>query len=238
MRISPDSVVFFQWGFISLNATIVFTWCVMGLMVLGSWLITRRLSPTTRLSRWQNLIEVLVTGMRNEIHEITGQVPGRYLPFVGTLFLFIAVSNLLSIVPGYEPPTGSLSTTAALAGCVFVAVPVYGITQKGLSYFAQYIKPSVFMLPFNIMGELSRTLALAVRLFGNIMSGTMIVAILLAIAPLIFPIVMQALGLLTGLIQAYIFAILAMVYIAAATRAQRQEGQANQQAEKGDLSNG
>ncbi len=238
MRISPDAMVFFQWGPISLNATIVFTWCVMGLMVLGSWLITRRLSPTTRLSRWQNLIEVLVTGIRNEIHEITGQVPDRYLPFVGTLFLFIAVSNLLSIVPGYEPPTGSLSTTAALAGCVFVAIPIYGITQKGLSYFAQYIKPSVFMLPFNIMGELSRTLALAVRLFGNIMSGTMIVAILLAIAPLIFPIVMQALGLLTGLIQAYIFAILAMVYIAAATRTRRQEGQTNQQAKKGDLSDG
>ncbi len=238
MRISPDAIVICQWGSISLNATIVFTWCVMGLMVLGSWLITRRLSVETRLSRWQNLIEVLVTGMRDEIREISGQVPGRYLPFVGTLFLFIAVSNLLSIVPGYEPPTGSLSTTAALAGCVFVAVPIYGITQKGLSYFGQYIKPSVFMLPFNIMGELSRTLALAVRLFGNVMSGTMIVAILLGLAPLVFPIVMQALGLLTGLIQAYIFAILAMVYIAAATRARRQEGQANQQAEKGDMSDG
>lgn len=218
MRISPDAIVFFQWGPVSLNATIVFTWFVMALMVLGSWLVTRRLSPETRLSRWQNLLEVLVTGIRDEIREISGQAPGQYLPFVGTLFLFVAVSNLLSIVPGYEPPTGSLSTTAALAACVFVAVPLYGISQKGFSYFAQYIKPSVFMLPFNIMGELSRTLALAVRLFGNVMSGTMIVAILLAITPLIFPIVMQALGLLTGLIQAYIFAILAMVYIAAATR--------------------
>lgn len=229
MRISPDAIVFFQWGPVSLNATIVFTWFVMALMVLGSWLVTRRLSAETRLSRWQNLLEVLVAGIRDEIREISGQAPGQYLPFVGTLFLFIAVSNLLSIVPGYEPPTGSLSTTAALAACVFVAVPVYGISQKGISYFAQYIKPSVFMLPFNIMGELSRTLALAVRLFGNVMSGTMIAAILLAITPLIFPIVMQALGLLTGLIQAYIFAILAMVYIAAATRAQRQEKPASQE---------
>ena len=236
MRISPDAMVFFQWGPISLNATILFTWAVMALMVLGSWLVTRRLSAEPRLTRWQNLMEVLVGGMRDEIREISGQVPGRYLPFVGTLFLFIAVSNLLSMVPAYEPPTGSLSTTAALAGCVFVAVPIYGITEKGFSYFAQYIRPSVFMLPFNIMGELSRTLALAVRLFGNIMSGTMIVGILLAIAPLIFPIVMQALGLLTGLIQAYIFAILAMVYISAASRARRQEGQTNQQSEKGDLS--
>ena len=238
MRITPDAVVFFQWGPISLNATILFTWCVMGLMALGSWLITRRLSAETRLSRWQNLIEVLVTGMRDEIREITGQAPGRYLSFAGTLFLFIAVSNLLSIVPGYEPPTGSLSTTAALAGCVFVAVPLYGIARHGLSYFGQYTKPSVFMLPFNIMGELSRTLALAVRLFGNVMSGTMIVAILLALTPLVFPIIMHAFGLLIGLIQAYIFAILAMVYIAAATRVQRRNGEAKQQRKKGDLSDG
>lgn len=238
MRISPDAIVFFQWGPVSLNATIVFTWFVMALMVLGSWLVTRRLSAETRLSRWQNLLEVLVAGIRDEIREISGQAPARYLPFVGTLFLFVAVSNLLSIVPGYEPPTGSLSTTAALAACVFVAVPLYGISQKGFSYFAQYVRPSVFMLPFNIMGELSRTLALAVRLFGNVMSGTMIVAILLAITPLVFPIVMQALGLLTGLIQAYIFAILAMVYIAAATRAQRQEKPANQQVKKGAWTNG
>jgi len=234
MRISPDTFVLFRWGPIVLNATIISTWAVMALMVLGSKLVTRGLTTETRFSRWQNLMEVLVTGMREQIREISGQDPREYLPFVGTLFLFVAVCNLLSIVPGYEAPTGSLSTTAALAVCVFVAVPLYGIAHRGLSYFAQYIKPSVFMLPFNIMGELSRTLALAVRLFGNVMSGTMIVGILLAVTPLIFPIVMQALGLLTGLIQAYIFAILAMVYIAAATRVQQREGQTDQQDEKGE----
>lgn len=234
MRISPDTFVLFRWGPIVLNATIISTWAVMALMVLGSKLVTRGLTTETRFSRWQNLMEVLVTGIREQIREISGQDPGEYLPFVGTLFLFVAVCNLLSIVPGYEAPTGSLSTTAALAACVFVAVPLYGIAHRGLSYFAQYIKPSVFMLPFNIMGELSRTLALAVRLFGNVMSGTMIVGILLAITPLIFPIVMQALGLLTGLIQAYIFAILAMVYIAAATRVQQREGQTDRQGEKGE----
>jgi len=190
----------------------------MALMAVGSWLVTRKLSSTTRLSRWQNLLEVLVSGIRDEIHQNSGQDPGRYLSFVGTLFLFIAVSNLLSIIPGYMPPTGSLSTTAALALCVFIAVPLYGIAQKGLSYFKQYAKPSVFVLPFNIIGEISRTIALAMRLFGNIMSGTIIAAILLSIAPLIFPVVMQAFGLLIGLIQAYIFAILAMVYIAAGSR--------------------
>ena len=220
MHITPDSIILFQLGPVSLNATILFTWCIMALMTVGSWLVTRKLSSATRLSRWQNLLEVLVTGIRDEIREISGQDPGRYLSFVGTLFLFIAVSNLLSIIPGYNPPTGSLSTTAALAVCVFIAVPIYGITQKGLSYFKQYTKPSVLMLPFNIIGEISRTIALAMRLFGNIMSGTIIAAILLSITPLIFPVVMQAFGLLIGLIQAYIFAILAMVYIAAGARVQ------------------
>jgi F-type H+-transporting ATPase subunit a len=212
MHITPDSIILFQLGPVSLNATILFTWCIMALMTVGSWLVTRKLSSATQMSRWQNLLEVLVTSIRDEIREISGQDPGRYLPFVGTLFLFIAVSNLLSIIPGYKPPTGSLSTTAALA------VPLYGVTQKGLSYFKQYTKPSLLMLPFNIIGEVSRTIALAMRLFGNIMSGTIIAAILLSIAPLIFPVIMQALGLLIGLIQAYIFAILAMVYIAAGSR--------------------
>jgi F-type H+-transporting ATPase subunit a len=221
-----------------LNATIVFTWAVMALLVVGSRIVTHKLTSETQLSGWQNLMEVLVTGMRDQIRDISRQDPGEYLPFVGTLFLFIAVCNILGVVPGFEPPTGSLSTTAALAACVFVAVPLYGIAQKGLSYFGQYIKPSVFMLPFNIMGELSRTLALAVRLFGNVMSGSMLAAILLAVAPLVFPILMQALGLLTGLIQAYIFAILAMVYIAAATRVRQEQGQADQQEKKGDLSDG
>jgi F-type H+-transporting ATPase subunit a len=246
-EISADAVKIWQWGVISLNATILYTWIVMALLTLVSWLVTRKLSSGPKLSRWQNLLEVVVANMRNQIREVSQQEPDRYLPFVGTLFLFIAISNLLSIVPGYIPPTGSLSTAAALAICVFVAVPVYGIVDQGLvGYLKRYVKPTVFMLPFHVMGELSRTLALAVRLFGNIMSGTKIIAILLAIVPLFFPILMRALGLLTGLIQAYIFAILAMVYIASGTRAHEgkeektteQEtgeiGQSNEHREKGD----
>jgi F-type H+-transporting ATPase subunit a len=173
--------------------------------------------------RWQNLLEILVAGIRDQIRDISHQDPVRYVPLVGTLFLFIGLSNLLAIVPGYVPPTASLSTTAALAICVFVAVPLYGILVAGpMDYLRQYARPTIFMLPFNVMGELSRTLALAVRLFGNMMSGTKIAAIFLALAPLFFPIVMQALGLLTGLIQAYIFAVLAMVYIASATQAHQE----------------
>jgi F-type H+-transporting ATPase subunit a len=221
--ITPDQVVFWQWGFAHLNLTIAATWAVMALMLLGAWLITRRISSGLPLSRWENLLEILVKGMENEIREVSRQRPRPYLPFVGTLFLFILVSNILNVVPGFTPPTASLSTTAALAVCVFVAVPAYGIRSSGLSeYLKQYVRPTVIMLPFNVMGELSRTLALAVRLFGNLMSAGKIVAILLALTPFVFPVVMNALGLLTGVIQAYIFAILAMVYIASGTRA-RQE---------------
>ena len=224
MTINPDEIVFFQWGWFKINSTVFFTWLVIFLLTFGSWLVTRKLSSEGELSRWQNLLEVLINGINDQIREVSQQEPGPYLPFVGTLFIFIAFSNILAIVPGYTPPTSSLSTTAALAICVFIAVPVFGITRQGIvNYLRQYLQPTFFMLPFNLIGELSRTLALAVRLYGNMMSGTIIVAILLTITPLIFPVVMQALGLLTGLIQAYIFAILAMVYIASASRAHEEK---------------
>jgi F-type H+-transporting ATPase subunit a len=225
MQITTDHWILLQFGPIAINATIGFTWLVMAILTLTSWLVTRRLSTDTDPSRWQVMLEVLVGGLRDQIAEVARRDPGIYLPFVGTLFLFIAAANLLAVVPGYQPPTGSLSTAAAFALCVFIAVPAYGIADSGLGgYLQRYLQPTVFMLPFNIIGELSRTLALAIRLYGNIMSGTVIVGILIGIAPFVFPIVMQLLGLLTGLIQAYIFAVLATVYIAAATREpQKQE---------------
>ena len=224
MTISPDALVVWQWGPLAINATLLFTWLVMGLLTLTAWLVTRRLSSETTLSRWQNLLEILVTGINDQIRQVSHQEPGRYLPFVGTLFLFIAVSNLLNVVPGYRAPTGSLSTTTALAICVFVAVPLFGIAREGAgAYLRHYLRPSWLMLPFNVIGEISRTVALAVRLYGNIMSGTVIVAILLSLTPYFFPVVMQLLGLLTGMIQAYIFAVLAMVYIASASAVQHDK---------------
>ncbi len=219
MRLSADELVFWRHGFIKVNATIAYTWGLMILMALGAKLITRNLSKDLKRSRWQNLLEILVTAIGKQIGEIGLRDPGKYLGFLGTLFLFIAMANICTILPGYEPPTGSLSTTAALALCVFVAVPYYGITDRGLGgYLKSYLEPTPIMLPLNIISELSRTLAMAVRLFGNMMSGAMIIAILLTITPFLFPIVMTALGLLTGMVQAYIFSILAAVYIAAATR--------------------
>ena len=219
MHLSPDEIVFWQYGFFRLNATIVYTWGLMFVLAVGSMLVTRKLSKGLQRSRWQNLLEIIVTGIEKQIREVGLSRPEKYLGFLGSLFLFVAMASLFTIVPGYEPPTGSLSTTAALAICVFVAVPMFGIEKSGVGeYLKAYLRPTVIMLPFNIISELSRTLALAVRLFGNMMSGTMILAILLTITPFIFPIVMSALGLLTGMVQAYIFSILATVYIAAATR--------------------
>ena len=226
MTISPDEIILWQYGPLHVNATMLFTWLVMLLLALGSWLVTRRLTSGPQISRWQNLLEVVVQGMRDQIREVSRQEPGEYLPFIGTLFLFIALSNLLSVVPGFRPPTGSLSTTTALATCVFVAVPLFAVTREGVgTYLKQYVRPTPLMLPFNVIGEVSRTVALAVRLYGNIMSGTIIAGILLSLAPFFFPILMQLLGLVTGLIQAYIFAVLAMVYIASAASVHGRRGE-------------
>jgi F-type H+-transporting ATPase subunit a len=219
MQLTPDDVIVWRLGPCKVNETIATTWVLMLVLVVGSRLITRGLSTDATISRWQNLLEIIVENLRSQIHDIGLPHAETYLPFIGTLFLFIAVSNLCTIVPGYDPPTGSLSTTAALALCVFVAVPAFGIAESGVrAYLKSYLQPNLLMLPLNVLSELSRTLALAVRLFGNIMSGTMILAILVSVVPLIFPIFMTALGLLTGMVQAYIFAVLATVYIAAATR--------------------
>jgi F-type H+-transporting ATPase subunit a len=219
LRLTPDDLVFWRHGFFELNSTIVTTWALMLVMAFGSWLITRKLATEGHISRWQGFLEIVVTAIQKQIEEVGLRHPEKYLGFLGTLFLFIALANLCAIIPGYQAPTGSLSTTAALAISVLVAVPVFGIEEQGLGrYLASYLKPTWIMLPFNMISELSRTFALAMRLFGNIMSGTMIVAILLTITPFFFPIFMDLLGLLTGMVQAYIFSILATVYVAAATR--------------------
>ena len=223
-QISPDQVVFFQWRWIVINATLVYTWLVMALLVVGSLLITRCLSPERSLSRWQHLLEAVLGGVRSELREISRDNADQYFAFIGTLFLFILTSNLLTVVPGYVAPTSSLTTTAALAILVFLAVPLFGIAKLGvIEYLKEYFRPNVIFFPFHVMGEFSRTLALAVRLFGNLMSHEKVITILLAVTPLFFPVVMQALGLLIGLIQAYIFSVLAMVYIASASQAHQEK---------------
>jgi F-type H+-transporting ATPase subunit a len=218
VNLSSDQQIFWQRGFLQVNGTIVTTWVMMAAMTLAAKLITRKLVSVGDISRWQSALEIIVTGLKSQIADVGLKQPEKYIAFLGTLFLFVASASLLTVVPGFQPPTGSLSTTAALSLCVFLAVPWYGISEQGVvGYLETYTSPTLIMLPFNIISELSRTLALAVRLFGNMMSGVMIVGILLTITPFLFPIMMTSLGLLTGMVQAYIFSILAAVYIAAAT---------------------
>ena len=218
VNLTSDQQILWQHGFVKLNGTIATTWAMMIAMGVGSKLVTRRLATEGAISRWQGLLEIVVTSIEKQIQDVGLEQPEKYISFLGTLFLFVATASLVHADPRFQPPTGSLSTTAALALCVFVAVPLFGIEEQGLGgYLKTYTKPTIIMLPFNIISELSRTLALAVRLFGNMMSGVMIVGILLTITPFLFPIMMTTLGLLTGMVQAYIFSILAAVYIAAAT---------------------
>ncbi len=218
MELTPDStIVFVAWS-IPVNATIFHTWIIMALLTGISILITRNLRPDKPPNRWRTMLEVIVQGIQGQIAEVARRPAPRLIYFVGTLFLFIVTSNLLMVVPGFHPPTASLSTTVGLTLSVLAAVPLFGIASRGLrGYLKSYLEPSAIMLPFNIISEFSRGVSLAIRLYGNIMSGAVIAAILLSVAPFFFPVVMDLLGLLTGLIQAYIFAILATVYISSAT---------------------
>lgn len=217
MHLTPDDIIYFQWGDFKLNATLVFTWIVMAILTLGSYLITRNWSAKKAPSIWRNALEILVILIEKQVKELSSKAIVPIVYFSGTLFLFIAVSNLLMIIPGFRPPTGSLSTTLALTLAVLFAVPLFSFIHAGRgAYLRTLIEPTFILLPFNLLGEFSKAISLAIRLYGNVMSGAVIVAILLGIAPFFFPIIMEMLGLITGMIQAYIFAILAAVYISAA----------------------
>ena len=225
MRLSPDEIIFWQYGFFKLNATIVFTWGLMFVLAVGSKLITRRLSIGLERSRWQNLLEIVVTAIEKQIEEVGLSQPRKYHRLSGHTLPVRRHGRPLHR-HSRLPAADRLAVDYCGTGAVRVrgrAVVRYRRSRGLGAYLASYAKPTFIMLPFNIISEISRTLALAIRLFGNMMSGTMIIGILLSITPFIFPIVMTALGLLTGMVQAYIFFILATVYIAAATRARKPE---------------
>lgn len=218
MQLTPDETTLFTILGVAVNETIGYTWIVMILLTVVSIVVTRNLRSDVPPNRWRTTLEVIVTAIQSQVEEISPRASRHVLYFSGTLFLFIAFSNLLLVVPGFTPPTASLSTTAALALSVLIAVPLFGISRQGVGgYLKTYIQPSAIMLPFNIISEFSRGISLAIRLYGNVMSGMVIAGILLGLAPFFFPVLMDVLGLLTGLIQAYIFAILATVYISSAT---------------------
>jgi F-type H+-transporting ATPase subunit a len=220
MGVNPDKAIVFALGPIAVNETIFFTWIVMALLMAGTALATRPLTQQPGATRSQHALEALLGFLEDQIAEVAGGDPRPFLPFLGSLFVFILAANVLEIVPLYHAPTASLSTTAALALCVFFAVPAFAVRRRGLrGFLREYIEPSVIMLPFHIIGEISRTISLAVRLFGNVMSEGLIAAVLLSIAPLFVPVLMQGFGLLIGTIQAYIFFTLATVYVCSAAGA-------------------
>ena len=225
MTINPDKIIIFKIGIFAINSTIFFTWVVMAALFLLSFFITRNLSIGPNISRRQHFLESIVELIVNQVKSISGQESVPYLPYLGTLLLFIFTSNILEIVPLVHAPTSSFSTTAALAFTVFTAVPLFGILKNGFfNHLKYYLEPVFIMLPLNIITEFSRTIAMAIRLFGNIMSESLIGAILLLIVPFFVPVVMQLLGLILGTVQAYIFFIFATVFIGGAATVREENG--------------
>ncbi len=214
--ISPlASVPLFHLGPVPITEAVVATWAIMALLTLGGFLVTRQLSVVP--SRTQAAFEPVVDMVDGQIRDTMQAEPTPYRAFIGTLFAFIFVANWSSLVPGVQPPTAHLETDAALALLVFLAVIWFGVRAGGVrGYLATFASPSVLMIPLNFIESITRTFSLLVRLFGNVMSGVFVVGIVLSLAGLLVPIPLMALDLLTGAVQAYIFAILAMVFIAGA----------------------
>jgi len=212
MKSPLENTILFQIGPVPIAETVVTTWVIMAVLVSGSWLITRRLrrDPSTV----QSVAELLCDLVDSQIRETMRTEPGPYRAFIGTLFLFILVANWSSMIPGVEPPTAHLETDAGLAILVFFAVIWYGLKAGGArGYLKSFAAPTPLMIPLNFIESITRTFSLLVRLFGNVMSGVFVIGIVLSLAGLLVPIPFMALDLLTGLVQAYIFAVLAMVFI-------------------------
>jgi F-type H+-transporting ATPase subunit a len=218
MELSPlASIVIFRLGPIAITRPVVTTWAIMAVLIVVSWMVTRRLDR--RPDRIQAVLEIAVTGILGQIEEIIRKDARSLLPLLGTLFIFLVVANLSGVLPGVEAPTAKLETPAALALIVFVSVHYFGVRARGfLGYLASFAKPKLIMLPLNILSEVTRTFSLMIRLFGNIMSGEFIIALVVALAGLFVPIPFMVLEILLGLIQAYIFTVLATVFIGAAIR--------------------
>lgn len=216
MPSSPlSSAVLFHIGPVAITRPVMTTWAIMAVLTIASWLATRRLA--LHPDRRQTVIELIVAGIADQITDVIRKDARPFLPLLGTLFIFLATANLSGVLPGVEAPTGKLETPAALALIVFVAVHYFGVRAQGpLGYLASFAKPKLIMLPLNVVSELTRTFSLMVRLFGNIMSGEFVIALVVALGGLFVPIPLMALEILVGLVQAYIFTVLATVFIGAA----------------------
>lgn len=213
-----ENDVLFHVGPAQIARPVVTTWGILAVLGLASWLGTRSMS--TRPGRWQTILEALVGLLESQIREIVRRDPAPFLPLVGTMFIFIATANLSGLLPGIKPPTASVETPAALALIVFFSVHAFGIRTRGLRrYLRSYVEPNPLMLPLNVLSEITRTFSLMVRLFGNVMSHELVIAIVIGLAGLLVPIPFMALTILIGVIQAYIFSVLATVFVGAAVGA-------------------
>jgi len=209
------SAVLFHLGPVTVTRPVVTTWAIMAVLTLVGWFVTRRLAQHP--DRRQALLELIVTGILGQIEEVIRKDPRPFLPVLGTLFIFLVAANLSGVLPGVEAPTGKLETPAALGLITFASVHFFGVRARGpFGYLASFAKPKLIMLPLNILSEITRTFSLMVRLFGNVMSGEFIIALIVALAGLFVPIPLMALELLVGVVQAYIFTVLATVFIGAA----------------------
>ncbi len=209
------STVLFHIGPAAITRPVVTTWIIMLVLTGVCWLITRRLEkqPGAR----QAVLELVVTGIEQQIEAIIRKDARPFLPLLGTIFIFLVTANLSGLLPGVEAPTSKLETPAALALIVFLSVHYYGVRGRGLrGYLASFAEPKLIMLPLNILSEITRTFSLMLRLFGNIMSGEFVIALVVGLAGLFVPIPLMALEILVGLVQAYIFTVLAAVFIGAA----------------------
>ena len=216
MHGSPlTSTILFHLGPIAITRPVVTTWAIMPALTVVCWLVTRRLrmQPDER----QAVLEIVVGGIQQQIEEVIRKDARPFLPMLGTLFIFLVVANLSGVLPGVEAPTSKIETPAALALIVFFSVHYFGIRSRGLrGYLASFAEPKLIMLPLNILSEVTRTFSLMVRLFGNVMSGEFIIALVVALAGLFVPIPLMVLEILVGIVQAYIFTVLATVFIGAA----------------------
>jgi len=209
------TTVLFHIGPVNITRPVVTTWAIMAALAVASRLVTLRLAM--RPSRGQAILELVVTGIMGQIEEVIRKQPRPFLPLLGTLFIFLVSANLSGVLPGVEAPTGKLETPAALALIVFIAVHFYGVRSRGVfGYIASFAEPKLIMLPLNIVGEVTRTFSMTVRLFGNVMSGEFVIALVIGLAGLFVPVPLMALEILVGLVQAYIFTTLATVFIGAA----------------------
>jgi len=214
--ISPPTL--FHLGPVEVTGTVVYSIIASGVLI--GFALLARLGLGRRPSGWPVAAELVVEHFEDLMRDMFGCDPRPYTPLIVTLALFIGTANLLGLVPALHSPTADFSTTAALAVLVFLAVPFYGIRARGVrGYLGHYLEPSPLLLPFEIITELSRTLALAVRLFGNVMSEELVIAVLLSLAGLLVPVPIMMLAVLTSVVQAYIFAVLTVVYLSAAVRA-------------------